>query len=205
MPWVARNVAVFGKPIIGSTLSGYSLYRQSYQLGSPHFLRYIDGPEAQAAVDSLIAHQPQVRGTENEVQFDTLYTRAAINNIRVHPARYLALVAYHGLMLWFDLAIPPSDQTGTGDLAFFVRMQQALLLALAIVGIRGRWNQTWPLVLSIGAVSVCYMAVNGMIRYTVPCMPLTIVLSASGIPAIQRIIQSPVHFQLLRSYVDGKK
>lgn len=183
-PWLVRNAYVFGRPVLSSTLSGYNLYRQNYQLTSPHFLHYVDGPEAQVAIDRLIARQLQLRGTENEAQFDAIYMHAATNIIFWHRHRYLMLTAYRGLMLWFDIGIPLSDQTGTGSFALIARVEQGLLLALAVFGVHGRWKQMWPLVLSIVAVSLSYMAVNAMMRYMVPIMPLTIVLSAIGVASL---------------------
>ena len=57
---------------------------------------------------------------------------------------------------------------------------QALLLALALLGLRKNVEQTWPLWGSILAISLAYMAVDARLLYVMPVMPLVIGLSGVG-------------------------
>lgn len=179
-PWAVRNAVAFGRPIVGSTLVGYNLFRENYQLHSRNYLHYVDEPEATRAVARLMARQRTLRGTENEAQVDWLYTRAALHVIEDNPRRYLWLTAYRGLMLWFDVGVDPTDRTGTAGMGLAVVAEQAALLVMAGLGLWARWRQMWPLALSIAAICALYMAVIGMVRFLVPVMPLTIALSAAG-------------------------
>ncbi|HET6779034.1 MAG TPA: glycosyltransferase family 39 protein, partial [Gemmatimonadales bacterium] len=45
LPWYTRNYLVFNRPVIGSTLSGYYLYRQNHILPSDDYLRFVSGAE----------------------------------------------------------------------------------------------------------------------------------------------------------------
>lgn len=179
-PWVARNAVVFGRPIVGSTLIGYNLYRENYQLHSRNFLHYVDAPEASRAVERLLTRRQDLRGTENEAQMDAVYMNAGLHVIEDNPRRYLVLTAYRGLMLWFDLGVDPSDRTGTGLLGELVLLEQVALLFTAALGFLAHWRRAWLLVVSIAGVCALYMVVNSMVRYLVPVMPLTIALSAIG-------------------------
>lgn len=56
-------------------------------------------------------------------------------------------------------------------------------------------------VLIIAVVSVFYMAVNSMVRYLVPVMPLTIVLSAIGVASLWRLLPSAVSIFETRRFI----
>ena len=177
-PWLARNYVVFGQPVIGSTMSGYYLFRQNHTLPSDHYLRFVSGGEFKTVVDALAAERSDLRGTENEAEMDAVYREEALRVISRYPARYAALSAYRALMLWFHWGV--NDVYGRpyalGD--GVIAVQHALLLGLGVLGLRGRWRRAWPLAMSIGALSLVYMAVMAHLPYIVPVVPLLTSLSA---------------------------
>lgn len=179
LPWVARNTLVFGQPVIGSTLTGYNLYRMNYMLADENFLplHFVGDAEARRAFAVLWAQRPDVRGPLNEAQTDAVYRQTAVRLIEAHPLRYMLLSASRFLMLWFDWTV---NAAYGGSPGYFTVAQQGLLLLAAIIGLCAAWRRTWLLGLSIIAVTILYMAVVGRVLYLVPVMPLTIVLCAIG-------------------------
>lgn len=180
-PWLVRNALAFGQPVLGTTLTGYNLYRHNFMLGTDNYLRYVGAHEARQAIDALIAERPDLRGTETEAQMDNLYRAEALRVIRDYPLRYVALSLYRFLPLWFNWEVPEAYGLHSSALDYLMMAQQALLLMLAVVGLRRvGWRRAWPFLASVLIFSLAYMAVNGQLRYLVPVMPLLVSLSAVG-------------------------
>jgi 4-amino-4-deoxy-L-arabinose transferase-like glycosyltransferase len=179
-PWLIRNEVAFGRPILGSSLVGYNLYRHNYFLETRAPFHYVGGREGLAAIDSLVARRTDLRGTENEAQMDAVYRGEALKIIAAHPVRYALLSAYRVLPLWFNWGYFESYGVSTSREDHFIMLFQALLLLLAFLGLRGNIRRTWPLWGSILAISLIYMAVDSQLLYLMPVMPLAISLSAAG-------------------------
>jgi 4-amino-4-deoxy-L-arabinose transferase-like glycosyltransferase len=177
-PWFVRNYLAFDRPVIGSTLSGYYLFRQNHTLPSDNYLRFVSGGEFLPVLHQAIARRPELQGNENEAAMDQVYREEALRVIRAEPLRYVALSAYRFLMLWFDWGVKEvyRRQSTTGD--YLTMIQHALLLLGGIVGLRGRWHRAWPLAAGVVAFSLIYMAVMAHLPYIVPVMPLLVALSA---------------------------
>ena len=180
LPWLVRNTIVLGSPISGTTLSGYNLYRHNYMLGNDDYLRYIAGEEANQAVQTLIAHLPELRGTENEAQMNNIYMQEALKVIEAHPVRYAQLVIYRFLPLWFDWQIDEAYGARTPHLDYYEMIVQAFLLITALIAVWKTWKLSWPLWVSIIVYCLAYMAVVGQLRYLIGVMPIVISLSAMG-------------------------
>jgi 4-amino-4-deoxy-L-arabinose transferase-like glycosyltransferase len=177
-PWLVRNYLAFDRPVIGSTLSGYYLYRQNHQLGSDHYLRFVSGGEFVPVLHAMIRRRPDLTGSENEAAMDLVYRDEALRAIQSHPLRYLKLSAYRFLMLWFDWGVKQvyRQQPTTGDYA--TMLQHGLLLAGGAIGLCLRWRRGWPLGLSVAVFSLVYMAVMAQMLYIVAVLPLLVALSA---------------------------
>ena len=178
VPWLVRNYLAFDRPVIGSTLSGYYLYRQNHQLASDNYLRFVSGGEFVPVIKDMIRRRPDLTGAENEATMDLVYREEALRTIQSHPLRYLKLSAYRFLMLYFDWGIKQvyRQQPAIGDYA--ARLQHGLLLAGGAVGLGLRWRRGWPLGLSVAVFSLVYMAVMAQMLYIVAVMPLLVALSA---------------------------
>jgi hypothetical protein len=177
-PWFVRNYAVFGRPVLGSTLSGYYLLRQNHILPSADYLRFVSGGEFEPVLNAMLAARPGVRGNENEAQMDAIYRAEALKVIRAYPLRYAALSAYRFLMLWFNWGVREvyGLQDNLSDRV--IGLQQIFFLLMGIVGSWRYWSRAWPLALSVSAFTGLYMAVMAHLPYIVPVMPLVVMLSA---------------------------
>jgi hypothetical protein len=177
-PWYIRNYVAFGRPIIGSTLSGYYLYRQNHTLPTDNYLRFVTGGEFVPVLRGMIARRPDLRGTENEAEMDQVYRREALHIIRAKPLRYLALSAYRSLVLWFNWGVRAAyrQQNTAGDV--LIMIQHALLLVGAALGFRRLWRRAWPLAAVVVSFSLTYMAVMAHVTYILPVVPLLVAVTA---------------------------
>jgi hypothetical protein len=181
LPWTIRNTIAFERPVIGSTLAGYYLYRQNYTLSTNNYLRFVSGGEFLPVLQEMLARHPELTGKENEAQMNQIYMAEAIKIIKAHPLKYLALSAYRFNMLWFNWKV--NEVYGKEDTLadHFMAIQNLFLLLGGLIGLRGRIQQVWPLLLSVMSFSILYMAVMAHIAYIVPVVPILVALSAIAI------------------------
>ncbi len=188
-PWLVRNYVEFHRPVLGTTLNGYNLYRENYQLTQATYLRYVGSDEADRAVAALAQRRTDLTiGAVNEAQMDGVYRTEALRVIKAKPLRYLTLSAARGVMLWFNWTIPAGYGLSWTLLDSLVAFQQAVLLIAAIVGLWRRWRCLWPLAVSIAVLTLVYMAVIGRLYLLFPIMPLTVVLAAIGCGQVVRAL-----------------
>jgi dolichyl-phosphate-mannose-protein mannosyltransferase len=183
-PWVARNFTVFGKPVMGSTLVGYNLYRQNYQLPMPDYLRFVAGPEAGQALEELRRRRPALATAGNEAALEEVYREEAEKVILENPGRYAALSGYRFLLLWFGWGYLQAYGKNPEPADFLVMAEQAALLILALLGLRHTTSKASCLALSVAMVCLVHMAVISQLRFIVPVMPLAMTLSAAGLLAL---------------------
>lgn len=181
-PWVIRNSMVFGKPVIGTTLTGYNVFRHHYYLGNEPFIpHYVGSAEAYEAVKQLIQNST-LTGTENEAQMDDFYMQAGKEIILKHPVRYLTVVLYRVPMLWFNTGVA---QTYVGNKVikrdYITIVQELFFLFAIIVGCLKFYKPYMPLVLSFVLSCAAYLAIAAQLRYLVDIMPAIVILSALGI------------------------
>jgi hypothetical protein len=179
-PWLIRNKIVLGRPVLGSSLIGYNLYRMNYMIGTNDYLRHVGGAEGLTATEALIQRRTDLMGVENEAQMDLVYRDEAIALIRAHPTQYAVLSVYRFLPLWFNWGYPEAYGRNPSRTDYAIMILQGILLILALLGLRQLLWQTWPLWGSIVAVCLIYMAVDARLLYLTPVMPLVISLSAGG-------------------------
>ena len=179
-PWLIRNQIVFGRPLIGSSLIGYNLYRHNYMIGTSNYLRHVGGAEGLAATEALLTRRPDLFGVENEAQMDVIYRDEASKLIRAYPAQYILLSMYRFLPLWFNWGYPQAYGKEPTRSDYTIMVLQGMLLILALIGLRSAFWQTWPLWGSILGICFVYMAVDSRLLYLTPVMPLVISLSAGG-------------------------
>jgi hypothetical protein len=177
-PWVIRNTIVFGRPVIGSTLSGYYLYRQHHSLSTDDYLRFVSGGEFLPVLQQMVSRRPGLTGSENEAQMNEIYLEEGTQIIKAYPLRYLALSAYRFTMLWFNWKVNEAygKVNAAGD--YVMALQHVFLLAGGWIGLRARCQQVWPLILSVVSFSGLYMAVMAHLPYIVPVVPGLVALSA---------------------------
>lgn len=184
LPWVIRNAIVFGRPVIGSTLSGYYLYRQNHILPTEDYLRFVSGGEFLPVLQEMVSRRPELTGFENEAKMNEIYFEEGIQVIKEHPLRYLALSAYRFPMLWFNWRVNEvyGKENAAGDTLMGV--QHLILLAGGLMGLRRRFWQAWPLVLVVVSFSGLYMAVMAHLPYIIPVAPVLVALSSIALVQI---------------------
>lgn len=179
-PWLIRNQLALGRAVLGSSLTGYNLYRHNHIIDQTNYFRYVGPEEGAQAIKELIASRPALDGDENEAQLDLVYRGEALSIIKSYPVRYVLLSAYRVFPLWFDWKIAEAYGYPTNHYGYAIMGLQALLLILALVGLQKRLSLTWPLWSSVLGISFLYMAVDARLLYVMPVMPLVISLSAAG-------------------------
>jgi hypothetical protein len=180
-PWLIRTKMVFGQPLVGSSLVGYNIYRQNYMLASNDYFRNVGTDEGWAAIQSLLARRTDLTGHENEAQMDAVYRQEGLAIIAANPVHYVLLSGYRFFMLWFDWRVSEAFGYPMGFNEYAMLFIQAILMTLAVLGLRGKWKQMWPLWASLLMLTLAYMAVNSRLHYIVPLMPLVIALAAAKI------------------------
>lgn len=183
-PWLVRNQVEFGKPVLGSSLTGYNIYRQNFIVGSPNYLHYVGASEGAQAIQSLLERRPDLLGTENEAQMDLVYRQEGLKIIFAHPIKYLALSTYRFLPLWFNWGISEAYGTPESYFDYLIMVEQAFLLFLALFGAFRQKLEIWPLWAGILGISLAYMSIDCQLRYLVSVMPLVICLAGIGLVKI---------------------
>jgi len=180
-PWLIRTKLVFGRPLVGSSLVGYNIYRHNYMLGTNDYFRNVGNDEGWNAIQSLVARRTDLLGTENEAQMDLVYRAEGLKIIAANPVHYVLLSGYRFFMLWFDWRVSEAFGYKMGIVEYAMVVLQVILFIFAFTGLKNNLRQTWPLYMSLIMVSMAYMAVDSRLHYTIPIMPLVISLSAAGV------------------------
>ena len=179
-PWLIRNQLVLGRPVLGSSLIGYNLYRHNYMIDTNNYFRHVGGKEGFTATQILLSRRTDLVGIENEAQMDLIYREEAIGLIRAHPVHYILLSVYRFLPLWFNWGFAEAYGNEPSRTDYAIMGLQGILLTLTLFGLYQTLSRTWPLWGSILAVCLIYMAVDSRLLYLIPVLPLVISLSAGG-------------------------
>lgn len=191
-PWVIRNSVAFGRPVVGSTLSGYYLYRQNHILPTDDYLRFVSGGEFEPVMEEMISRRQDLTGSENEAQMNEIYLQEGVQIIREYPLRYIMLSVYRFAMLWFNWGVNEvyGKPNTAGDIMMVI--QNIFLLIGGMIGLRGRIQQTWPLLLSVLSFSGVYMAVMAHLPYIIPVTPALLALSAIALMQLGPLLTRPL-------------
>jgi len=180
-PWLIYTDAAFGRPLVGSSLVGYNIYRHNFTVGTNNYLHYVSNDEGWAAIQALLARRTDLTGNENEAQMDVVYRQEGLKIIAANPVHYVLLSAYRFFMLWFDWQVSEGFGYPMGLREYSLAALQLVLLILAFVGLRNNLHLTWPLWGSLILVTLAYIAVDSRMLYTGPVMPLVLSLGAAGV------------------------
>ncbi len=154
-PWVIRNEIVFGKPVYGTTLVGYNLYRYNAIASREVPPHYVGPEEGYREVQALVARTPELRQPVNEARVDEIYQQEALKIIRSNLEEYVELVAFRPIPLWFNIGIPDQYGEKLAIFDFLIVIEQAILLILfsdchlerglvhAFIGGRGAFLYVW--------------------------------------------------------------
>lgn len=180
-PWVVRNAVVFHRFWPGTSMNGYNLFRNNYQVRDGQPPHYVAAIEAQEMMNALLARRTDLRGNENEAEMDRVYMEEGRKALAANPMGYVTLSLYRFIPLWTNWGVP--QQYGRPVTLFDHAMlwQQLLLLALLIFGAWRAGPVAWPWLAAIVLQVLAYMAVVAQVRYLLPVMPLVIGMAVWGL------------------------
>lgn len=180
-PWVIRNALVFGRFWPGTSMNGYNLFRNSYQVFDHQPPHYVGASEAQVMLDNLLHRHPELRGDEGEAEMDRVYMAEGKLAVQENPLGFAKLVLYRFVPLWTNHGVP--EQYGRVVTRFDRAMlvQQVVVLLLLVLGafLHRAWAGPW--LVTIAVQVVLYMLVVAQVRYLLPVLPLVMTLAALGI------------------------
>ena len=184
-PWVIRNKIALGSPIIGSTLTGYNLYRMNYLLAEEPFRpHYVGAKEGLLVIQQLLESNASsvLTGTENEAQMDDFYMAEGKKLILAHPLRFIQLSMYRFLILWFNIGFHVAYGRNFLIRDYIAVVQQVLFLFAIIIGSIKARKEYWPLTLSFVLGCGAYMTIGAaQLRYVVDLMPNIVILAAAAV------------------------
>jgi hypothetical protein len=180
IPWVARNYAVFGRPIATTTLGGFVLYRHNGMIEDDQYHVGYSLPEFAPRVYRVAAAAGRPLASFDEGELDTLLSAEGMRIISTYPWRYLKLCAYRSIWIWYV------ENSGRGLYA----LQNGLIYLLALVGLVSAIRTREPvyvlLILQIAYFVAVHSAINVQYRFICPLMPVMILLA--GLPVHAAIV-----------------
>lgn len=174
VPWIVRNDAVFGRPIVTTTLGGFVLYRHNAKIEKNEYDLGYSLASFVPMVRNLTASAGRTLQSYDEPELNDFLSTRAQRIILAHPWRYLKLCVYRTIWIWYV------DNSGRGLYA----LENAAIYVLALIGlwyaVRARDPIYALLLLNIAYFVAVYSAINVQYRYISPVMPLMILIA--GLP-----------------------
>ncbi len=185
-PWTLRNHAVFGRWVVGSTLTGYNLLRHNHQLGTEPLYRYIAADEAEPVTRAALARHAELTGTENEAEVDAVYRSEGNAAVKAHPMDYLKLSMWRAVPLWTNYGVVQAYGERWKPVDSAMLVMQVVLLALFLSGLRKGGAPALLLAALVLVFCASHMLVVCRMRYLVPLMPLVIAVGAGTLDRLWR-------------------
>ena len=191
--WWRHTYEWYGRPVLLTTHGGVTLYLGNCQLDEEAWWR--QPTTVEAATKRMREERRRYTLHElfdiwgNEMKMDALHREFAMEIIKAHPFRYIAVSGLRVARLWFNVGYghwPSAKSWG-------VAIINAALLALAWVGWRRRKSRRaamMPIVLVAVSQTVVYALIIAYVRFIVPVMPGVIVMAAAGLTAMTRSASS---------------
>jgi 4-amino-4-deoxy-L-arabinose transferase-like glycosyltransferase len=185
-PWIIRNYVEFRAFLPGTTLLGFNLIVDHYNIEQDNFIQGIgwkEGVDKEVATvtEQLLARNGQTSVGRSPVELERVRLVEALRLISKRPDRYISLCFHRFLRLWFNVGYgaPPSI------LSYLILAANAILLGLALIRLlvfRGPWIRTaWPILALICYFTVSYTAIHAQIRYILPVIPYVVLIASSSV------------------------
>jgi hypothetical protein len=174
-PWTARNAAVTGRFVLLGTGGAYNLWLGNHVETAGRDNDELEGePLARLLADkaAIAGDEPDVFTVESEKRF----ARAAMRELREHPAATLGLAVAKAGRFWFDIYKPGNKWLGR-----FLVPLQAVLLVLALPGVWLAWRRrapVWHVVVTVLYFNAIHAATVSTFRYSVPVMGYVLMFAA---------------------------
>ncbi|MFO0809727.1 MAG: glycosyltransferase family 39 protein [Gemmataceae bacterium] len=187
-PWVARNWAITGRPVL-ATVQGINLYyhRAAPVIAAEQGISLDDARERlRERLETAVA-----RDRLDSHQADALMETWGREIVRAAPGTYL-LVHAEGVARMFAPQDDPPARIGLSSTVQFVAESAVLLFLFpaALVGLAvGLRRPEWPGVLLLGLAVVYFAALSGpeaYARFRVPLMPILAILASVGLSSPRR-------------------
>lgn len=194
-PWLIRNVAVLGAPVLTST-TGENFWRGNHE-GAGGGVLDLNGGEITRMVPANPALPPAVRAvlaSGTEMQRHEIFMSEAWRFMRAEPLEALGLFARKARIFWWSLESDPRDYPRAASISYAVLYRTEL--AFALVGAflmfrsRGQASPNRPaaalvlgLIAGIGVLQSAFY-VQGRHRFLVE--PLLLIFTAIGATAVIR-------------------
>jgi hypothetical protein len=194
-PWLIRNVAVLGAPVLTST-TGENFWRGNHE-GAGGGVLDLNGGEITRIEATNEALPPAIRtvvATGTEMQRHEVFMSEAWRFIRAEPLEALGLFARKARIFWWSLESDPRDYPRTASIAYAVLYRTELAFALlgAFLVFRSRGEPSpdrraavvvLALIAGIGILQSAFY-VQGRHRFLVE--PLLLIFTAIGATAVIR-------------------
>lgn len=194
-PWLMRNVAVVGAPVLTST-TGENFWRGNHE-GAGGGVRDLNGGEITRMVPANPALPPAVRAvlaSGTEIQRHEVFMSEAWRFIRAEPLEALGLFARKARIFWWSLESDPRDYPRTASIAYAVLYRTELAFALVgaflVFRSKGQASPNRPasalvlgLIAGIGVLQTAFY-VQGRHRFLIE--PLLLIFTAIGATAVIR-------------------
>lgn len=183
LPWVARNVQQFDRPILTTTHGGYTLWLGHNPV---YFKEVVAGPNFIWPADShreWTQENAKLTTGMDELQRDRYFQKLALEWMRNNPKAALRSMIHHAASMW-----SPTPNVGPVGLRRLCLLFYLILFVLAAVGLC--YQRIWItdlIVLPIAMLgfTMVHMVYWSNIRMRAPLEPLLAVLAAV---AVQRFL-----------------
>jgi 4-amino-4-deoxy-L-arabinose transferase-like glycosyltransferase len=180
--WSARNAAVFGRFVAGSTHGGEEFYQAL--IVPPEDL----GTSRQTEILAADAVFQETLGLP-EAERNARLTRESLRWIAGHPGLYASRAAAGFVKFWKLWPYKRSYNHSYGAIFAASLLSDAWLIPLGLFGLwslRRRWREFPALWAGVAGLTFVYGAVHAVIRYRLPLMLPLIVLAAGAAAELAR-------------------
>lgn len=174
--WTARNTAVQGRLVLGSTHGGEEFYQAL--IVPPNDLGTIRQTEILAADPEFNAYASAGEGERNAA-----LTRAGLRWIAAHPALYASRAAVGLAKFWKLWPYPRSYDHAYAVLVAASLLSDGWLVPLGLLGLfifRKRFSDAPAAWIAVLSTWLLYGLVHAVIRYRLPLMPTLAVFAAAA-------------------------
>lgn len=171
LPWPIRNQMTFGHFEPSITMSGRNLFTGTYPPsgGSAALTDAQQPPELVASLTGL-----------DEFQIDSVYTAAAVGNLRDHPSEQVSLAAKKLVRAWFQ--VPPTSQFIPSPRSFLLNGPPLTAGLVGLWMLRRRSRHAWVPAFVVAYSTIFQVLTIASLRYSLFAWPF--VFMGAGVACV---------------------
>jgi 4-amino-4-deoxy-L-arabinose transferase-like glycosyltransferase len=194
IPWGIRNYLTFHHFIITESLAGYNLYRNSTQIESDNYIRFVSGEEGNPKIIKLLESKGLSIKNISEPDLDKLLRNEAIKVILAHPGRYINLCAHRALWLYYDEGAGSQTADSLPYVYFGITISLLGMVAFTLWRYRGPWvKQLMPIWMLFFYIIPVHAMIVSQVRYFLPLVPILICVAAYGTARLITEVRAAIH------------